>query len=84
MFISQKYSHRGAFEEIKDTKEWKEITDSIQAVKLVDHKNKISKEKNRDGEMLISPSSVNEAMAKELEYREWFKKRRTFWLSENV
>lgn len=83
MFISQTYSHNGALEELDGSPEWEEIKKSISAVKLSSHKNKISKEKNRQGEMLISPSSVNSAIANQLESRGWCKKRRTFWFGED-
>jgi len=84
MFISQTYSHRGALQQLESTPEWQEIKDSISSVKLNTHKNKISKEKNREGEMLISPSSVNTNMASELASRGWGKKRRTFWFGEDI
>lgn len=84
MFISQTYSHRGALKELEGTPEWQEIKDSISSVNLNTHKNKVSKEKNRKGDMLISPSSVNSNMATELESRGWCKKRRTFWFGEDL
>jgi len=77
MFIAQTYSHKGALEELQGTDEWKEIESSINAVKLCKHKCKVSKEKNREGEMLISPSSVNESLAQQFSKRGWGKKRRT-------
>jgi len=84
MFIAKTYSHKGALEELQGTAEWKEIEDSVSAVKLRKHKSKVSKEKNRCGEMLISPSSVNENLAEQLSKRGWGKKRRTFWFDDNV
>lgn len=84
MIISQSYSHRGALELLDGSLEWDEIKNCIDNVKLSNHKVKISKEKNKDGAILISPSSVNESLSEQLSYHGWIKKRRTFWMTDDV
>ena len=84
MIIAKQYSHQGASEFLEGTKEWEEITTSLDQVMLKKHKTKISQEQQREGEVLISPSSLNRAVSAQLNTRGWEKKRRNFWIPEDV
>ena len=84
MIISELYSHKNAFGLLEDTEEWAQIKDALKSVEIKNHKTKISKEINKQGDILISPSSINRDIAEQMDKRGWCKKRRSFWMTKNV
>lgn len=84
MKIYKTYSHLNGEEFLLVHKKhlYQEIIDVISSVDANKYKTKISKEKNRKGELLFNPSEINKAFKDEFEKRGWKERRRNFYVSD--
>lgn len=70
MRVAQVYSHKDALSCIPP-KYIKEIVKVIESIQASEHRTKKSKEKERDGNMLLSPRSINKSIKRNLECLGW-------------
>lgn len=86
MKISQVYSHLNGLEFLLVHKPalWREIRESIENVDASDALRKVSREKNRMGEVLFSPTLLNDLFKDELNNRGWEEKRISYFVNEDL
>lgn len=86
MKISQVYSHLNGLEFLLVHKPalWREIQESIENVDASDALGKVSREKNRMGEVLFSPTLLNDLFKDELNNRGWEEKRISYFVNEDL
>ena len=63
---------------------WQEVLDVIDSVDAEACKDKISKEKSRQGQVLYSPGSMNKAIAASFNARGWQGRRQPFFVTSNA
>ena len=83
MKIAQKYSHLNGEEYliVHHKKEYREIKQIIKSIDASKHLTKESKEKNRKGDIVYNPTSINEEFKKCFYSKDWKEKRRDFYVS---
>lgn len=85
MRIGAKYSHLNGFEFLMYHKPhlWKEFEDVVKSVDAEACRTKLSEEKRKKNEMLLSPREMNKKFAEEFEKRDWKKKIVSNYLSDD-
>ena len=85
MQIKSRYSHFNGEEYmlVHHPKLWKDVRDVIKSVDAEACRTKVSKEKNREGELLFSPEEMNKQFKEGFEKRGWRQRRATFWVTHN-
>ncbi len=83
MKVAQKYSHLNGEEYllVHHKKEYKQIIDIIESVDAEKHRTKVSKEKNRIGELLYNPGTLNSDFKEKFDSFDWKERRRDFYVS---
>lgn len=83
MKIAQKYSHLNGEEYliVHHSDDYNEIKEIIEKVDANAHKTKVSDEKNRKGELLYNPTSLNQEFKRLFNIRGWHERRRDFYVS---
>lgn len=83
MKIAQKYSHLNGEEYliVHHKNEYDELIQVIEAINAEVHKTKVSQEKNRKGELLYNPASLNQDFKERLSQLGWEERRRDFYVS---
>lgn len=83
MKIAQKYSHLNGEEYllVHHKNEYKEIESIISKINAEKHRTKKSDEKNRKGQLLYNPSSLNKEFKKLFYEKGWTERRRDFFVS---
>lgn len=84
--IVEVYSHLNGWEYIKVHKPqlWDEIENIIRNINANKCKTKISKEKNRKGDMLYSPIDLNKEFKKYFEQNNWKESRVSYWVTKDA
>lgn len=85
MKIIEKYSHLNGLEYLLVHKKhlWEEIENVIMRVNAEECKTKVSKEKNKKGELLYSPIEMNKRFASFLKQRGWTERRVNYWVTKS-
>lgn len=85
MRIVERYSHLNGeeFLLVHSPDLWQEIKDVITSVDAEACKTKVSRERNRVGEMLYSPEDMNKAFAAGFRAKGWEQERRSFYVTSN-
>ena len=85
MRIVETYSHLFGLEGLTVHKPelWQEVQDVIADVDAESCKTKISKERNRQGDMLYSPAAMNKAFSVEFRHRGWQQSRNRFYVTND-
>ncbi len=85
MQIKSRYSHLNGEEYmlVHHPKLWTDIRAVIANVDAEACRTKVSKEKNRKGELLFSPEDMNKKFKEGFEERGWQQRRATFWVTHN-
>lgn len=85
MKIAQKYSHLNGEEYliVHHEEEYNELKAVIEEIDAEKHKTKVSKEKNRVGEKVYNPSTLNIEFKERLNLLRWEERRRDFYVSTN-
>ena len=83
MKIAQKYSHLNGEEYliVHHKKEYREIQEIIKSIDAEKHLTKESKEKNRKGDIIYNPSSLNQEFKQFFYSKDWKERRRNFFVS---
>ncbi|MCL5021415.1 MAG: restriction endonuclease [Bacteroidetes bacterium] len=83
MKIAQRYSHLNGEEYllVHRKAEYREIEDVVAHINANNHKTKVSDERGRKGQMVYSPSSLNNEFKTLLTKRGWKERRRDFYVS---
>lgn len=83
MRIVERYSHLNGEAAIRfyNPELWQEIVDVIAGVDAESCRTKVSKERNRVGEMLYSPEDLNRAFASGFRSKGWEQARRSFYVT---
>ncbi len=86
MRLVQYYSHLNGWESLKVHKPrlWDEIVHSIEAVDAEAAFEKVSKEKNRQGQILYSPKKLNQLFKQEFQSRGWEESRIGYYVNEDL
>ena len=86
MRVVERYSHLNGEEYLLVHKPalWKEVIDVIEAVDAEACKDKVSREKSRQGRLLYSPKSMNEAIATGFNDRGWHDRRQHFYVTSDA
>lgn len=86
MKIAQVYSHLNGLEFLLVHKPdlWKEIQESIHNIDAAEALTKISKEKTKIGEVLFSPSCLNELFKQEFNDKGWEENRISYFVNEDL
>jgi len=86
MRIIQLYSHLNGLEFLLVHKRtlWKEIQEVIASVDAEQCRTKVSKEKDKLGELLYSPRALNRAFKKRLVVKGWSEQRVYYWVTEDA
>ncbi|MXZ49535.1 MAG: restriction endonuclease [Rhodobacteraceae bacterium] len=86
MKIVEKYSHLNGEEYLIVHKPqlWQEVQDTIQKVDAGACRTKISKERDRLGELIYSPPGINKAFKEEFERLGWKERRNNFWVTSDT
>ena len=86
MKIAQKYSHLNGEEYllVHHKNEYREIEKIISKIDAKKHKTKVSQEKNKKGQLVYNPTSLNKAFKKEFEALSWQSRRRSFYVSSDI
>ena len=85
MRIVEFYSHLNGHEWllVHHPEIWKEIKRIIKSVDAGKCKTKVSKEKGMVGELLYSPTAINECFAKSFDHAEWKESRTSYWVTDD-
>lgn len=85
MRIVETYSHLFGLEglTVHKPKLWQEVQDVIANVDAESCKTKVSKERNRQGDMLYSPSAMNKAFSVEFRQNGWQPSRNRFYVTND-
>ena len=85
MRIVETYSHLNGeeFLLVHSPELWQEIQDVILGVNAESCKTKVSRERNRVGEMLYSPEDMNRAFASGFRGKGWEQERRSFYVTSD-
>lgn len=85
MKIAQKYSHLNGEEYliVHHNKLYDDIKSVISNINAEDHRTKISKEKRKIGNNLLSPIDLNEAFSHEFSSRGWQESRYNYYITLN-
>ena len=85
MRIVERYSHLNGEEYLLVHRPslWQEVLDVIDSVDAEACKDKVSKEKSRQGQMLYSPGSMNGAIATGFKARGWRDRRQSFFVTSD-
>jgi hypothetical protein len=85
MKIAQKYSHLNGEEYliVHHNELYKEIKQVISSIDANQFRTKISKEKRKKGNSLLSPIELNEAFDKEFNKRKWAESRYNYYITLN-
>ena len=83
MQMKARYSHLNGEEYLLVHHEqlWEEVRNVIECVDAKACRTKVSKEKNKKGKLLYSPTNMNKAFKDEFRDRGWEERRKTFWLT---
>jgi len=83
MKIAQQYSHLNGEEYliVHHKKEYREIQEIIKSIDAEKHLTKESKEKNRKGDIIYNPSSLNQEFKQFFYSKDWKERRRNFFVS---
>jgi len=86
MKIAEIYSHLNGVEflQVHQPKLWKEVLSVIKRVDANACKTKISEEKTMIGQVLYSPTDMNEAFCTQLRKLKWFESRVSYWVTKNA
>lgn len=86
MKIAQIYSHLNGVEFLMVHKSnlWTEIQTAIENVDSKKALNKVSKEKTRTGEILYSPTKLNQLFKHEFSKRNWSEARTAYYVNEDL
>ena len=86
MRIVERYSHLNGEEYLLVHRPnlWQEVLDVIDSVDAEACKDKVSKEKSRQGQMLYSPGSMNGAIATGFKARGWRDRRQSFFVTSDA
>jgi Txe/YoeB family toxin of Txe-Axe toxin-antitoxin module len=63
---------------------WREVQDIVAEVDADQYKNKLSKERGRQGSYLYSPIELNEALKAEFSRRCWHEERTNYWVTDDA
>jgi len=85
MQIKSRYSHLNGEEYmlVHHPRLWDDVRAVIASVDAEACRTKVSKEKNRKGELLFSPEDMNKQFKDGFEKRGWQQRRATFWVTHN-
>lgn len=85
MKIAQKYSHLNGEEYllVHHKELYQQIIDVIESIDAEDYLTKISKEKTKVGDILFSPTGLNDAFRNEFNDRGWGESRYKYYISTN-
>lgn len=83
MKVSQKYSHLNGEEYliVHHKKLYKEIIECINSTDANDFKTKVSKEKRKRGELLFSPTAINDALKLKFARNDWKESRYQYYIT---
>ena len=86
MRIVERYSHLNGEEYLLVHRPslWQEVLDVIDSVDAEACKDKVSKEKSRQGQILYSPGSMNKAIAAGFKARGWQDRRQSFFVTSDA
>ena len=86
MRIVERYSHLNGEEYLLVHRPslWQEVLDVIDSVDAEACKDKVSKEKSRQGQILYSPGSMNKAIAAGFKARGWQDQRQSFFVTSDA
>lgn len=86
MRIVTQYSHLNGYEHILVHKPqvWTDIMDAIDAIDTDTCWTKLSKEKTKQGRMLLSPQEINKRFMGEFSKRGWRESRTSYWVTSDV
>lgn len=85
MKIAQKYSHLNGEEYliVHYNNLYDEIKEVVESINAEDFRTKISKEKRKKGNALLSPKDLNKAFDKEFNSRKWNESRYSYYITLN-
>jgi hypothetical protein len=85
MKVVETYSHLNGLEYLLVHKPdlWKEIVDVVNSIDAEACKNKISKEKTKQGQILYSPIGMNSMFKERLSVLQWSESRVSYWVTKD-